>query len=266
MSLTPFEFRAPRMSKVGRGVAGQVGAAARDLGGNRALIVGDAAMECAGYVDAVERALADAGLASARYAGVNTEPTDAHCEEAFISRRANPISDGLAVNAMGRIARSFRRAYERGDDLEAREQMLLGALEAGLAFSNASVALVHGMARPIGAYFGIAHGLSNAMLLPHVMEYTFDSATERFAEIARALGEPTDGLSVESAARRAVTAVQQLCRDLSVPTLGAAGVGGRRLREVAAQMAEDALASGSPGNNPRVPTSDEIVALYLRAL
>ncbi|MBI3968394.1 MAG: iron-containing alcohol dehydrogenase, partial [Chloroflexi bacterium] len=189
-----------------------------------------------------------------------------HAIEAFISRRANPISDGFAINAMGRIARFFRRAYERGDDLEAREQMLLGALEAGLAFSNASVALVHGMARPIGAYFGIAHGLSNAMLLPHVMEYTFDTATERFAEIARALGEPTDGLSVESAARRAVTAVQQLCRDLSVPTLVAAGVDGRRVSELAAQMAEDALASGSPGNNPRVPTTDEIVALYLRAL
>ena len=89
-----------------------------------------------------------------------------HAIEAYVSRRANPFTDGLAKNAMGLIARHIRAACAEPDNRAAREAMMLGATTAGMAFSNASVALVHGMSRPIGAFFHVPHGLSNAMLLP----------------------------------------------------------------------------------------------------
>ena len=189
-----------------------------------------------------------------------------HAIEAYVSRRANPISDVLALPAIRRIAGNLRRAWERGDDLEARSEMTLAALEAGMAFSNSSVALVHGMARPIGAYFHIPHGLSNAMLLPYVMEFSIEGAPQRFADIAAAMGEDVEGLSTVEAARRAVDAVMALKDDLRIPSLSGAGVDAARLLELAPKMAQDAIASGSPANNPRIASSEEIVELYKKAL
>ena len=89
-----------------------------------------------------------------------------HAIEAYVSRRASPYTDGLAKNAMGLIARHIRTACAEPGNRAAREAMMLGATTAGMAFSNSSVALVHGMSRPIGAFFHVPHGLSNAMLLP----------------------------------------------------------------------------------------------------
>jgi len=122
------------------------------------------------------------------------------------------------------------------------------------------------MSRPIGAYFHIPHGLSNAMLLPTVIEYSLEGALERYADIARAMGEEIEGLSIEEAAGRAVVAAGKLNEDLEVPSLSQAGVDPERLTELAPTMAKDAIASGSPNNNPRVPTVEQMIELYKRAL
>jgi 1,3-propanediol dehydrogenase len=144
--------------------------------------------------------------------------------------------------------------------------MHIATLEAGMAFSNASVALVHGMARPIGAYFHAAHGISNAVLLPHVMAWSMSEARGRFADIARAFGVDTAGLTEKQAAERAVAEVRSLCQDLQIPGLTGLGIDPDKLMALAPTMAKDALASGSPGNNPRLPTVEEIVELYRKAL
>src|SRR6266700_361824 len=111
-----------------------------------------------------------------------------HAIEAYVSRRANPFTDGLAKNAMGLIARHIRTACADPGNRAAREAMMLGATTAGMAFSNASVCLVHGMSRPIGAFFHVPHGLSNAMLLPEITAFSAPAALERYADCARAMG------------------------------------------------------------------------------
>jgi len=189
-----------------------------------------------------------------------------HAIEAYISLRATALSDVLAISAIRKIGQAIRAAFRSGKDLAARTAMHVASLEAGMAFSNASVALVHGMARPIGAYFHKAHGISNAVLLPHVMAWTLPEARERFADIARALGADTAGLSEKSAAEKAVAEVRALCHDLQIPGLSGLGIDPAKLTALAPTMAKDALASGSPGNNPRFPSVEEIVELYQRAL
>ena len=189
-----------------------------------------------------------------------------HAVEAYVSRRTNPYSALLARSAIQRISGHLRRAFADGSDTAARDAMMLGQLEAGLAFTNASVCLVHGMARPLGAYFHVPHGLANAVLLPVVMEWSLEGAAPAYADIARALGCAVEGLSDEAAARVGATEVVALCRDLELPGLAEAAGGRAQVEAVAAKMAADALASGSPGNNPRVPTEEDIVALYRKAL
>jgi alcohol dehydrogenase class IV len=188
-----------------------------------------------------------------------------HAIEGYVSVKAQPVTDVLALQAIRVISANLRQAWSNGDNLEARTNMMISALEAGLAFSNSSVALVHGMARPIGAYFHVAHGVSNAALLPTVIEFSIPGNPRRYADIAEAMGEVTEGLSVLDAAYLAADAVQRLNEDLKVPTLKGLGVEEKKFNTVINQMAADALASGSPGNNPRKATQAEIVELYKRA-
>ncbi|MDE0043491.1 MAG: iron-containing alcohol dehydrogenase [Candidatus Poribacteria bacterium] len=185
-----------------------------------------------------------------------------HAIEAYISKRAQPITDTLALKAIRMISGSLRQAWADGENIKARTKMMIAASIAGMAFSNSSVALVHGMSRPIGAYFHVHHGLSNAVLLLDVMEYSVVGAPERFADIARAMGEPVNRLSPMCQADAAITSVERLVNDLQMPRLGEIGIDRDEFEAAADQMALDALASGSPANNPRLPTKEEIVALY----
>ena len=187
-----------------------------------------------------------------------------HAIEAYVSRRANPFTDGLAKNAMGLIARHIRTACAEPQNRAAREAMMLGATTAGMAFSNASVALVHGMSRPIGAFFHVPHGLSNAMLLPEITAFSAPAALERYADCARAMGVAEEGEGSQSAVARLLDELRRLNDDLKVPTPRAYGIDRSRYDELLPVMASQALASGSPANNPRVPTTDEIVELYRR--
>jgi len=187
-----------------------------------------------------------------------------HAIEAYVSRRANPFTDGLARNAMGLIARHIRTACAEPDNRAAREAMMLGATTAGMAFSNASVALVHGMSRPIGAFFHVPHGLSNAMLLPEITAFSAPAALERYADCARAMGVAEEGEGSQAAVARLLDELRRLNDDLKVPNPRAYGIDRGRYDELLPVMASQALASGSPANNPRVPTADEIIELYRR--
>jgi alcohol dehydrogenase class IV len=180
-----------------------------------------------------------------------------HAIEAYVSRHRQPTADLFALGAINQLAPYLVRAFRDGRDLEARTQTAIGALHAGIAFCNASVALVHGMSRPIGAHFHVAHGLSNSMLLATVVEWSLPSALDRYDDVARAMGL--------SSAVDLPTALDRLAGELEIPRLGRV-VDPTALRAAAPQMARDALASGSPQNNPRVPTAEEIVGLYERAL
>jgi alcohol dehydrogenase class IV len=188
-----------------------------------------------------------------------------HAIEAYVSVKAQPITDALAIHAIRLISGNLRQAWCNGNNIEARTHTMIGALEAGLAFSNSSVALVHGMARPIGAYFHVPHGISNATLLPTVVEFSIPGNPRRYADIAEAMGEVTVGLSLMDAAYLAAKAVKRLNEDLKIPSLRGLGVDEKKFNSVVSQMAADALASGSPGNNPRKATKDEIAELFRKA-
>jgi alcohol dehydrogenase class IV len=185
-----------------------------------------------------------------------------HALEAYVSKRANPISDALALSAMELIGANIRTAYAEPRNAAAREAMMLGATEAGLAFSNSSVALIHGMSRPIGAHFHVPHGLSNAMLLPAITRFSIPGAEARYARAARRIGfaAPADGDA--TAAAKLITGLEVLNKDLAVPTPADYGIDEATWTGKLALMAEQALASGSPGNNPRVATAAEIIGLY----
>jgi alcohol dehydrogenase class IV len=188
-----------------------------------------------------------------------------HAIEAYISIKAQPITDLLAIEAIKLISKYLRRAWANGEDIEARDKVMLGSLLAGLAFSNSSVALVHGMARPLGAYFNIPHGLSNAILLPHVMEFTYISNPEKFMNIALFMNEKIERLSLIEAAKLSVEAVKKICKDIKVPSLKDIGIKEEELNKIAQKMAEEAIASGSPANNPRKASIEEIIEIYKKA-
>lgn len=185
-----------------------------------------------------------------------------HAIEAYISRRAHPMSDTLALSAMELIVENILTAYNEPENLDARESMSLGALQAGMAFSNASVCLVHGMSRPIGALFHVPHGISNAMLLPAVLEFSKDACIERLADLGRIFAKDEEKLSNEEAAQVAVESVKKLCRQLNIPNLQGWGIDEVKFEHSLEKMATDAIDSGSPRNNPRVPNKEELIYLY----
>jgi alcohol dehydrogenase class IV len=185
-----------------------------------------------------------------------------HALEAYVSRRANAFSDPLAISAMQLIGANLRLAFHEPNNAPARAAMMLGAAQAGLAFSNASVALVHGMSRPIGAHFHVPHGLSNAMLLPAVTRFSLHAALPRYAAAARFSGMASADDADQLAGAKLLEGLAALNRELGVPTPAVFGISAADWHEKKALMAEQALASGSPGNNPRVPDVAEMVALY----
>jgi alcohol dehydrogenase class IV len=187
-----------------------------------------------------------------------------HAVEAYVSRKANPISDSLALSAIRLIAGNLKQAYRNGSDSRAREAMMVAATQAGMAFSNSSVALVHGMSRPIGAHFQVAHGLSNAMLFPAVTEFSVAGAEARYAECARAYGVAEAHTSDPVAAWALVEALKELCAELEVPTPQSYGIDRQAWEALTPLMAQQALTSGSPANNPVVPSAQQIEAIYAR--
>jgi alcohol dehydrogenase class IV len=185
-----------------------------------------------------------------------------HAIEAYVSQKRNAYSDQQALAALRLIGPNLQKSYHNGDDETAREAMMLGSTLAGIAFCNSSVALVHGMSRPIGAFFHVPHGLSNAMLLPTVTEFGISGMPDRYADCARALGVAEFSDTDAQANINLVAYLKKLNTELKVPTLAEFGVQKADFDELVNTMCEQAFASGSPSNNPRVPSLEEMVQLY----
>lgn len=224
------------------------------------LIMGLGCLPAAAIVDyeltysVPQRTTADTGLDSLT-----------HAIEAYVSVRHNPFTDTLALSAMRLIAKNIRVACNEPGNSGAREAMMLAATQGGMAFSNASVCLVHGMSRPIGAFFHVAHGLSNAMLLPTVTAFSAPAAMDRYADCARAMDLANQDTAADAAVASLITELRQLNTDLQVPSPRSYGIEKDKYFSLLPIMAEQALASGSPNNNPRVPSAEDITQLYREA-
>ncbi len=187
---------------------------------------------------------------------------DALCQgiESFTSIAATPLTDALAMQAIALTGHNLLRAYEAGDDLAAREAMSLGSLMAGMAMVNARLGGVHGMAHPLGSHFHIPHGVICGLLLPYTMEYNLPYATAKYAQVARLLGEPVEGLGVEAAARKAVERVSELMAQLGIPAhLSQFGVTEDSFEQIAKESQSESLK-----HNPR-PLGLEDVRQIMKA-
>lgn len=188
-----------------------------------------------------------------------------HALEAYISKKAHPFTNQLALSAIKLIVENIFEAYHNGKNINARNNMIYASMLAGIAFSNSSVCLVHGMSRPIGAIFHVPHGISNAMLLPVILKYTQSSCINRLAEIGRFLYPHYSNLKDEELSQKVVSTIIGLCEGLNIKNIESWGINEAEYNKVLVKMAKDALISGSPANNPRVPTEDEIIDLYREA-
>lgn len=185
-----------------------------------------------------------------------------HATESYTSRKAQPMTDDLAISAIKRIFEYLPAAYKDGSNVKAREEMSLAALEAGVAFNNASVTIIHGMSRPIGALFHVPHGISNAMLMCECFKYVADGAPKRFGDMARAIGKADASDSDSAAAEKFVEACKEICDICSIPTLSGYGIDLDKFRECMPKMANDAFASGSPSNTIKEISVNDIITIY----
>lgn len=184
-----------------------------------------------------------------------------HAIESYTSKKAQPLSDIFALSATKRIFENLLQCYQHGDDIEARTQMSIASLEAGISFNNASVTIVHGMSRPIGALFHVPHGLSNAMLLETCMKYIKDSIPDKLAQLARYC-EFTSSSNDEEATNVFLEKLHQLLIDLNIPSLETFGVNKEQFLQAIPKMAKDAMDSGSPSNTRKDLTAPILEQLY----
>ena len=183
-----------------------------------------------------------------------------HCIEAYTSVNATMHTDPLAREGIDLISKSIRTAVFDGSNIEARAGMAIGSLMGGISFGNAGVTAVHALSYPIGGTFHVPHGVANTLMLPWVMEYNMLACLPYFAEIAVAMGENVEGLSVRDAAARAVDAMKQLAIDIQVPQyLSDVGIPESAIEELAdSAMTQTRLLV----NNPRRLSRDDIVEIY----
>ncbi len=185
-----------------------------------------------------------------------------HAAESYTNLNTNPISDAMDLKAISMVSEWLRPAVAN-QNLEAMCNMVLASTIAGLGFSQTRVTIVHAMSHPISSYYGVAHGIANAILLPYVMDYNLMGNAQRFADIAKAMGEDTFGLTTMDAARLAPKAVRELAKDVGIPeTFKSLGVTEQHLEA----MIEDTFKSGNVPVNPVKVTPDDIRMIYRRAI
>ena len=185
-----------------------------------------------------------------------------HAVEAYTSNKAQTLSDSFALSAVKRIFKYLPVAFHDGKNENARVEMSVAALEAGIAFNNASVTLIHGMSRPIGALFHVAHGLSNAMLMKECLGYALEGAYDRFADLGRAIGVAEAADSDKEASEKFLAEVVKLTEKLETPTLEQFGIDKEAFFNVIEKMAYDAMDSGSPQNTRRAITQADVEQMY----
>ena len=188
-----------------------------------------------------------------------------HGIEAYVSKKATMFSDRMALDTIRLVQENIYAVDKDPKDSKAREGLMLAATLGGLAFSNASICLVHGMSRPLGSNFKVPHGLSNAMLLPTITEFSIDHAKSRYADCSRvgnfALPDDEDDIACE----KLIKGLYKINNDFDVPSMKTFGIDEKNFEEELENMATDAEVSGAPNLNPRVPTVNEMVDLYGKA-
>ena len=188
-----------------------------------------------------------------------------HGIEAYVSKKATMFSDRMALDTIRLVQENIYAVDKDPKDLKAREGLMLAATLGGLAFSNASICLVHGMSRPLGSNFKVPHGLSNAMLLPTITEFSIDHAKSRYADCSRvgnfALPDDEDDIACE----KLIKGLYKINNDFDVPSMKTFGIDEKNFEEELENMATDAEVSGAPNLNPRVPSVNEMIDLYGKA-
>lgn len=186
-----------------------------------------------------------------------------HAVEAYVSTIAEPITDACAIKAIELIAKSLRRAVALGSDLQARDDMAWAEFLAGMAFNNAGLGYVHAMAHQLGGFYNLPHGVCNAILLPVVEQFNLIAAPERFADIAKAMGVKTEGMSTLDAAQAAIEAIKALSSSIGIPpNLSVLGVKEGDLKV----MAENAKKDVCQLMNPRTATLDQVIDIFKAAM
>ncbi len=185
-----------------------------------------------------------------------------HGIEAYVSKKATMFSDRMALDTIRLVKENIYAVDKDPKDLKAREGLMLAATLGGLAFSNASICLVHGMSRPLGSNFKVPHGLSNAMLLPTITEFSVDHAKSRYADCSRAGNFALPDDDDNTACEKLIKGLYKLNNDFDVPSMKTFGIDEKNFESQLENMATDAEISGAPGLNPRVPSIKEMINLY----
>ena len=185
-----------------------------------------------------------------------------HGIEAYVSKKATLFSDRMALDTIRLVTENIYAVEKNPKDIKAREGLMLAATLGGLAFSNASICLVHGMSRPLGSNFKVPHGLSNAMLLPTITEFSVEHAKSRYADCGRAGKFALVDDDDDVACKKLLSGLYKMNKDFEVPSMKDFGIDQKNFEDQLENMAADAEISGAPGLNPRVPSVKEMVNLY----
>jgi alcohol dehydrogenase len=186
-----------------------------------------------------------------------------HAIEAYVSTIATPITDACAEKAIRLIAQWLRPAVALGSNIAARDAMCYAQYMAGMAFNNASLGHVHAMAHQLGGFYNLPHGVCNAILLPAVCDFNLIACPDRYADIARFMGVPTEGLSITEAAAAGIEAIRELSASIGIPS----GLAELNVKEADLKtMAENAMKDACGLTNPRKATLDQIIGIYKAAM
>jgi len=185
-----------------------------------------------------------------------------HNLEAYLAKNFHPICDGIALEGMKLVSENLRRAVEDGTDLEARGNMLVAAMMGAIAFQK-GLGVTHSLAHPLSTVSGLHHGLANAIVLPHAMDFNRQVSADRLVDVASALGVETGSLSLEEGTQAAIDQVLMLCQDVGIPqNLSQVGVEANQIPVLAEQAIQDICHQ----LNPRVCTLQDMIDIYSAAI
>ena len=187
-----------------------------------------------------------------------------HAIESYVNTATQAISEAMAEKSIKLIADNLRLAVANGQNIKARDGMLMGSLTAALAFNETRLGIAHAWSSPLGAFYRVSHGVANAILLPNVMEFNLIGNPQKFVKIAELMGEKTQGLTLMEAARKSVEAVRNLMTDIGLPL---------HFKEVVdidvemiPKIAEEVLKSGNNLVNPHRPDLTDLIEICRKSL
>lgn len=186
-----------------------------------------------------------------------------HAIEAYVSTAATPLTDSAALMAIELVSQYLPVAVANGMNMEAREKMAYAEFLAGMAFNNASLGYVHAMAHQLGGYYNLPHGVCNAILLPHVEQFNLIGCADRLRDVAIAMGENVDGLSVYDAAQKAIDTIKKLSSSIGIPS----GLKDLDVKEEDFEiMAKNAKVDACQLTNPRTATLEQVIQIFKNAM